>query len=318
MIVAAGVLCWRRIAGEPYILVIHRAAHDDYSFPKGKQDPGESVPETAIRELREESRIRAALGPYLDAVHYHVGGKPKVVHYWTSQISAEQVKDSAKHFSPNHEVDELLWLPFAEAQRLLTYDFDRELLTRLEGQLPTLDRPILTVGVLRHAKATSRVDWSKGEASRPLTSHGQSQSTHLTALLQCWGAFQQIVTSPWQRCLSTVQPYATACGTRVRRASELTETDYATDPEASEHLVTDVVSQGRSALFCTHRPVLPGVLSAVGALIDEPARALLLSHATLAPAELVIAQIAQTGDAEHPFELVTVATYAPFDEENES
>lgn len=315
MIVAAGVLCWRRIAGEPYILVIHRAAHDDYSFPKGKLDPGESVPETAIRELGEETRLRTALGPFLGEVHYKVGSRPKVVHYWTAHVDDGQVKASLKRFAPNHEVDELLWLPFPEARRLLSYAFDRELLDRLQAMLPALDRPTFTLAVLRHAKAVSRADWGKGETTRPLTEHGGRQAAHLAPLLACWGTFDRVVTSPWARCVQTIAPYASAHGLDPVTAETLTESAYAADPAATERFIAGLAREGRSTLVCSHRPVLPAVLSAIGSVLDEEARARLVAQATLAPAQTVIVQIARTDDPERPLELVTTATYTPFDED---
>lgn len=313
MIIAAGVLCWRHIGGRPYILVIHRAAHDDYSFPKGKLDPGETVPETALRELYEETRLRTRLGPFLGDVHYEVNGRPKTVSYWTAHVTADQVRQSSRRFTPNHEVDELLWLPFDEAQRLLTYEFDRDLLDQLERMLPELDRPTFNVGVLRHAKATSRASWSGGEASRTLTERGQAQAKSLVGLLDCWAPYESILTSPWQRCASTIAPFLKAHNMRATSVEQLTEAAYAADPAATERLVSAAVTAARPLLICSHRPVLPAILSAVGSVLDEPARARLVACSSISPADLVIAQIAHTDDAEHPFELVTLATYSPYE-----
>ena len=39
-VLAAGCLCWRRAGNGLEVLVIHRPRYDDWSFPKGKQDPG--------------------------------------------------------------------------------------------------------------------------------------------------------------------------------------------------------------------------------------------------------------------------------------
>ena len=61
-IFAAGAVLWREVDGKLLVAVIHRARYDDWSFPKGKQDPGENLPQTAVREIREETGIKVSLG----------------------------------------------------------------------------------------------------------------------------------------------------------------------------------------------------------------------------------------------------------------
>ena len=53
------------------MLVVHRPRYDDWSFPKGKAEPGESMVLTAIREVAEETGRQIVLGRYL--------GKARVV-----------------------------------------------------------------------------------------------------------------------------------------------------------------------------------------------------------------------------------------------
>ena len=52
-ILAAGAVLWRpqECTGAPAIAVIHRLRYDDWSFPKGKVDPGETEPVAAVREI---------------------------------------------------------------------------------------------------------------------------------------------------------------------------------------------------------------------------------------------------------------------------
>ncbi|WP_367651783.1 NUDIX hydrolase [Curtobacterium sp. MCPF17_052] len=61
-VIAAGAVVWREQDGEPLVLLIHREHHKDVSFPKGKVDPGESIPEAAVREIDEETGYRVHLG----------------------------------------------------------------------------------------------------------------------------------------------------------------------------------------------------------------------------------------------------------------
>ena len=106
------------------IAVIHRPGHDDWSFPKGKVEAGESLEETALREVAEETGCRAKLGEFVDVIHYRVSGRPKEVHYWQMEVVGKP------DFQPSREVDRMEWLTPAEALARLTYERERKLLSR--------------------------------------------------------------------------------------------------------------------------------------------------------------------------------------------
>jgi 8-oxo-dGTP diphosphatase len=102
------------------VAVVHRPKYDDWTLPKGKLDPGEGFEEAALREVEEETGLRAELGHELPHTRYRDSkGRPKVVRYWRmTPVEGE--------FQPTDEVDELRWLEPEEAARLLSYDRDRE------------------------------------------------------------------------------------------------------------------------------------------------------------------------------------------------
>lgn len=108
------------------VLLVHRPRYDDWSFPKGKADHrGESDEDTALREVREETGLRCALGSPLPAVTYtDHHGRRKIVRYWC-------MRDIGGAFEPGDEVDEIRWLPPGEARSVLTYDHDRTLVDAL-------------------------------------------------------------------------------------------------------------------------------------------------------------------------------------------
>jgi 8-oxo-dGTP diphosphatase len=104
------------------VALVHRPRYDDWTLPKGKLDQGESFEDAALREIDEETGLRARLVRELPAVKYEVRGRPKVVRYWLMEV------DSDPGFVPNDEVDELRWLGPSEASALLSYDRDRDVL----------------------------------------------------------------------------------------------------------------------------------------------------------------------------------------------
>jgi 8-oxo-dGTP diphosphatase len=123
---AAGGLLWRRsAAGEVEVLVVHRPRYDDWSFAKGKCDPGETFEQTAEREVLEETGFSVAFGAELDEVRYtDHKGRSKLVRYWAMTVTGGA-------FTPNDEVDEARWLPVADAGELVSYPHDAALLPQL-------------------------------------------------------------------------------------------------------------------------------------------------------------------------------------------
>ena len=127
---AAGGVVWRTGPEGPEVLVVHRPKYDDWSLPKGKLDEGERHDAAALREVEEETGYRCELGEELPSTAYHDRfGRPKTVRYW-----AMQVRSGA--FAPNREVDEIRWLPRAEASALLSYDRDRTILVSSAIAIP--------------------------------------------------------------------------------------------------------------------------------------------------------------------------------------
>jgi 8-oxo-dGTP diphosphatase len=118
---AAGGLVVR----EGQVLLVHRPAYDDWSFPKGKCDDGESDETCALREVEEETGLRCELLEEIGATSYIDGkGRPKTVRYWRMQpVNGD--------FVPHDEVDEIRWETPDRAAGLLTWSRDLTLLERL-------------------------------------------------------------------------------------------------------------------------------------------------------------------------------------------
>jgi 8-oxo-dGTP diphosphatase len=111
------------IDGDGQVVLVHRPRYDDWAFPKGKLDPGESFEDAALREVEEETGMRCRLVRELPSSEYRDNkGRSKVVRYWLMEVEDEV------GFVPNDEVDELRRLPLDDALALLTYDRDHDVL----------------------------------------------------------------------------------------------------------------------------------------------------------------------------------------------
>lgn len=119
---AAGGVVRRLVdAGGVEVAVVHRPRYDDWSFPKGKLDAGEGWEEAALREVEEETGLRCRLlGELPPTAYTDRKGRAKAVRYWL-------MEPAGGSFTANDEVDELRWLTPAQAEELLSYPHDREL-----------------------------------------------------------------------------------------------------------------------------------------------------------------------------------------------
>ncbi len=119
---AGGLVTRTSPAGDVELLAIHRDRYDDWSLPKGKLEAGESWEAAARREVEEETGWRCDLGSELPTVQYgDRNGRPKTVRYWV------MTPVEFMGFEPNDEVDEVRWIPVADATTMLSYDADRHL-----------------------------------------------------------------------------------------------------------------------------------------------------------------------------------------------
>lgn len=130
-ILAAGGIIIDESTDSRRVLLVHRPRYDDWSFPKGKLDPGETVEEAALREVREETGLKCRIVRKLTVGRYHHRTrhkgrlKPKEVHYFLMERLNRRIK------VPGDEVDLAEWVELDEASRRLTYAQDKKLLDLL-------------------------------------------------------------------------------------------------------------------------------------------------------------------------------------------
>jgi 8-oxo-(d)GTP phosphatase len=261
-VVAAGAVVWRpdlRHDGGVEICVVHRPRYDDWSLPKGKLDGGEHPLAGAVREVEEETGHRVVLGRPLPTQHYEANGLPKRVHYW-----AARADDHAPPWKGTKEIDQVAFLPAIEAVRQLTHPRDADVVAAL------LAAEIRTVPfvVLRHTKARERSSWDGPDASRPLNDRGTREARNLVLLFSALG-LTRVVSSDAVRCVDSVRPYVDATGASLELAPVLSEDHYLAQPLGAEKLTRSLLADGARTVVCSHRPVLPEIISAAAEQAPE-------------------------------------------------
>jgi 8-oxo-dGTP diphosphatase len=247
-ILAAGAVLYRGSE----VALVHRPRYDDWSLPKGKLDPGESLAAAAVREIHEETGVRARLGPWLRDVRYPVADGRKFVRYWAAEAL------SPADFTPNHEVDELRWVTPDKAKSLLSYVHDADVVARFVE----IGVPASVLLVVRHAKAGKRSDWDGDDRLRPLSASGRKQAQEIADLLPLYGP-DRVVSAVHVRCHDTVAPLADALGLPVADEPLLSEAAYADDPDATLARVRELASRPGVTVVCSQGGVIPGVVAAL-------------------------------------------------------
>lgn len=244
-LVAAGGVVWRRTNKGIELLLCHRPAYGDWTFPKGKLDLGESLRDCARREVEEETGFTCIMGPRLGAIEYTTPrGDGKEVHYWSMHpVSGE--------FKPNQEVDKVLWVRPRDAARRLTYPRDREFLAELGTHWWMLEPRVFLV---RHAHAGDRSSWNGNDSKRPLTPKGRRQAEGLANKLKNEGV-TQLLTSSSTRCVETLEPLSRLLGIDIEEHPALEEGAKAKETAS---LITEL-AESRTVLV-THGDVILATL----------------------------------------------------------
>ncbi|MEO6529619.1 MAG: NUDIX hydrolase [Specibacter sp.] len=303
-IYAAGALCWRMKKKKLEVLLIHRQRYDDWSWPKGKLDKGETLPECAVREVFEEVGLPIILGIPLPFIRYAVKPGYKEVHYWAAPV------DDMPPIPDGKEVDAVIWCSPNKARGLLSNPSDVEPLDALVAahEAGTLETwPLL---IVRHAKAKPRSAWTRAEGERPLAATGRRQALYLQRLLMSWHP-GKVYTSGWMRCIATISPYAQATKAKVRVVPWLTEADHKRHPAKVASVVEKLLTRSSSAAVCTHRPVMPTVLATLaGHMSEDLARGLPVLDPHLSPGEVLVAHVSVT----EPGKIVALEQHKPYED----
>lgn len=248
-VVAAGGIVVRVGKLGPEVLIVHRPRYDDWSFPKGKLEPGETPEEAAVREVSEETGTRVGILNFLTEIDYETpnGASKRVLYYAMREAGPTGM-------SPDQEVDKALWVGAVDALTALTYSLDQALLQQTDLQRLADTSYIY---LIRHAAAGSRDEWTADDRVRPITPKGERQSEAIARQLGV-RAIDRILSSPYLRCRQTVEPLARRTGLPIEDEASLAEGARVQSLlERLEELA------GKNVAICSHGDVIPDLLGAL-------------------------------------------------------
>lgn len=277
------------------LCLVYRPKYDDWSWPKGKNEPKESHRHTAVREVGEETGYAVTLGPHIAQIEYPLEneGKKSIsksgaknnsqnnnktevvkrIHYWMMrEISENAAMKRLPAFGPIKpakptEIGNVIWLTPSKARKKLTHDSDRKVLDAFLEKLHASQTEYKTLILVRHGKAESRKSWQGSEATRPITPLGSAASYALGRELACY-APNRIVSSPWKRCMETVATFAHDSSLSIEQIAELTEDHHENKPKSTLSVLISEIQNldcnaknteaniNNSTVMCLHRPII--------------------------------------------------------------
>jgi 8-oxo-dGTP diphosphatase len=290
------------------VLVVHRTKYGDVTIPKGKVDPGETLPQTAVREIHEETGLEVALGVPLGVSTYPLSsGREKIVHYWAAEVSEKAILRST--FVPNAEIAAIEWVTVKKARSYLTYERDVEILDAFDALMRQGITSTFALIALRHGKAAPRDHWDGSDAARPLTERGVTQAAGDVATLQAWRP-KRIVTSDAVRCVTTVAPLAAASGITPRREHGISQEAYEEGSSEVRAVIGKRIRSRKTAVLCSHGPVLPEIMREIALATGTMPGAYLNDAADLDTGGFSVVHLSATNPASG---IVSIETYSPAD-----
>jgi len=292
---AAGAVCWRMIDDVLHILLIHRTNRRDISLPKGKVDPGEMLPQTAVREINEETGLRVQLGVPLGVTEYLLpSGRNKVVHYWAAEVLETAILTSS--FVPNAEVAAIEWMTVERARKELTYDPDRIILDNFSALVEQKVTATFALIVLRHAKAIDPASFPGADIDRALSARGKRQADSIVGGLRSWGP-RRLTASTSLRCRQTIAPLAASLKRDVKFVDAISQHAFHDDSEEVRTLIGKRVRSKKTAVICSHGPVIPELIREIALATGTPMGNFVMEAGLLDTASFSVIHLSKTHPA---------------------
>jgi len=289
VVVAAGVVCWRQTGGKLRILLVHRGNRGDISLPKGKLEVGESLPEAAVRETREETGISVSLGAPLGVTEYPIPtGRNKIVHYWAAEATAASI--AAADFVPSFEITATEWVTLKVARAQLSYERDRDVIDRFAERVAGGTHRTFAVIALRHGRAMPARSWAGPDSTRPLEEAGLEEARAAARVIAAFGP-TKLITSTAARCMSTIEPLATLLGLDIRATPAISQDAHEEGDSQVRRVVGKRVTKRESVVLCSHGPVLPDLIDEIATATNSPHGAELRDASSLATGEFAVLHV---------------------------
>jgi 8-oxo-dGTP pyrophosphatase MutT (NUDIX family)/phosphohistidine phosphatase SixA len=267
-VLAAGAVCWRIVGGKVRILLVHRTQHKDISLPKGKVDPGEMLPQTAVREIVEETGLTVGLGAPLGEVHYTIpSGRQKTVYYWCAEVDGHALETA--RFRPNDEIAALEWVSINKARNRLTYPHDIDIVNTFADRWNEGRARTFAVIVVRHGKAVSPDAWDGPDSTRPLLLRGSAQATAIAPSIAAYRP-EKIFTSSAARCIATIAPAATLTAIVPKELAGISQDAFENDEATIAAIMAKRMKSKKTVVLCSHGPVIPELIRELATLTSTP------------------------------------------------
>ena len=292
-VLAAGAVVWRLVDGKARVLLVHRGDRADVSLPKGKLDPGETLPQTAVREIAEETGLAIVLGAPLGTVEYTLpSGREKIVYYWSAEVDDHALELST--FAPNNEIASVEWVPLEKVRKKLSYAHDIDVIDRFEQRLDAGQARTFAIIALRHGTAVPPSTWDGPDSSRPLMQRGVDQALSIAPAIAAYGPVK-LISSSAARCLATIAPLAGRLGLEVKSSTAVSQDAWETATGDVEKVVAKRLAKRKTAVICSHGPVLPDVILEIARLTHTRTDSALRRAAELSTGEYAVVHIALDG-----------------------
>ena len=130
--ISAGGVAYRIVDGANQIAIIRTSKEGRWQLPKGIIDPGETVEQTALREVREEAGIDCTLEEKIDSIDYWYVDRwsadpvriHKYVHFFLMRYLCGDITDH------DNEVEEVRWVNLDEAAKLLSFQAEKKIVDK--------------------------------------------------------------------------------------------------------------------------------------------------------------------------------------------
>jgi 8-oxo-dGTP diphosphatase len=305
-VVAGGAVCWKVVDGEVRVLLVHRTQHKDVSLPKGKVDPGETVPQTAQREILEETGLHITLGAYLGRVDYLLpSNKPKEVHYWAAEVDPGEAERAP--FESNDEIYALEWVSLKKATGKLSYEHDVDILENFHALYDSGRARTFPMILVRHGKAMPPEDWDGPDHTRPLMHKGLTQAQTIAGGINAFGP-GSVVTSTAARCIATMEPLITLTGIVAKHSKSISQDAYESQGTKVHAAVKKRINKRIGVVLCSHGPVIPQLVIAAAAIGNNPANGALQHAANLKVGSFSVIHFSKETDKP---QIVAVETHEP-------